>query len=607
MSMVTEPVLATMWTDLSLNHLDDQAWLHTLAWRRSTNQQLVEAAKLGDVIAFGTALAENLIPEKGKRKKQAAKLARQLRVIWNSTETMTSESGLPSLESCLLEDAAQLPAMLFQNVEDSPSESTLVTALWILNLHGAQLDAESCTALWRWTLQHSQASLQTQGELDPEDGFDNLPTLEHRLLAAHTFQDLNGGHKILESITKLVRKSLDESVDSDGTIHAQWLKQLDSVLLCVARLNMFARLADFKLWSAKTESLLKQMFERVASAYYANSARSFSAETSVLSATQLDQVAELFGFEKESGLRELFTHWEKPKSKSKPINAWLLPEECHQSDWAEWACLRSTWVSPVDQCLVSYDAIIPQIDVVAKNVSLFRGDWKIHLSVNGNAIQWADEWSCACWYSDEEVSFVELQQEVKQVKVLRQVTLLRQENMLLIADAISTEEVCRLDYNLTLPLADDWHYEADSWTREAALQHNDLRVRAFPISSPQPRVENGDGKLNVAGNEFQIHQSSNASGMFVATLFDWSKSRAKKPVDWSRITVAENSEAVSPGHAAGYRIRIGKTQWMLYHSLKQPLFPRSVLGYHTGQETIFAKFEPDGEITNIVEVEAESR
>ena len=76
-----------------------------------------------------------------------------------------------------------------------------------------------------------------------------------------------------------------------------------------------------------------------------------------------------------------------------------------------------------------------------------------------------------------------------------------------------------------------------------------------------------------------------------------------KPVDWSRLTVAQNGKLESLDQAAAFRCRIGRDQWLMYHSLVEPEIPRTVMGLHTPHETVLSKFTSKGEIDPIIEVE----
>ena len=74
-------------------------------------------------------------------------------------------------------------------------------------------------------------------------------------------------------------------------------------------------------------------------------------------------------------------------------------------------------------------------------------------------------------------------------------------------------------------------------------------------------------------------------------------------MEWAPLTVAEDGKPVTEDYARGFRLRIGRKQWLLYHSLVAPEIPRTVLGLHTASETVLAEILPNGEFNVLVEVE----
>jgi hypothetical protein len=108
------------------------------------------------------------------------------------------------------------------------------------------------------------------------------------------------------------------------------------------------------------------------------------------------------------------------------------------------------------------------------------------------------------------------------------------------------------------------------------------------------RMEEGILRFRLRADVPRVH---------AAMLLDWSPKRSGQPAEWMRLTVAEDSQPVLPAAAAGYRIRVGKSQWLLYHSLTPPRVPRTAIGLHTNSETVLARLNSSGEIESLVEVE----
>ena len=66
--------------------------------------------------------------------------------------------------------------------------------------------------------------------------------------------------------------------------------------------------------------------------------------------------------------------------------------------------------------------------------------------------------------------------------------------------------------------------------------------------------------------------------------------------------MAESLATVPAERAVGYRVAIGKQQWLIYRSLAAK-GNRTLLGHNLSTETLVARFAADGEVTPIIEIE----
>jgi hypothetical protein len=71
---------------------------------------------------------------------------------------------------------------------------------------------------------------------------------------------------------------------------------------------------------------------------------------------------------------------------------------------------------------------------------------------------------------------------------------------------------------------------------------------------------------------------------------------------WRKLTVAESLETQPDDVAVGYRVQIGKEQWLIYRSLVEPA-NRTLLGHNLSTEALVARFDRTGEVEPLVEVE----
>jgi hypothetical protein len=85
-------------------------------------------------------------------------------------------------------------------------------------------------------------------------------------------------------------------------------------------------------------------------------------------------------------------------------------------------------------------------------------------------------------------------------------------------------------------------------------------------------------------------------------LIDLKRKRTGKPLTWRRLTVAEERRVQPADRAVGYRVQIGRKQWLVYRSLA-PIANRTVLGKNLSSEFLVARFNQDGECDPILEIE----
>lgn len=98
-------------------------------------------------------------------------------------------------------------------------------------------------------------------------------------------------------------------------------------------------------------------------------------------------------------------------------------------------------------------------------------------------------------------------------------------------------------------------------------------------------------------------KSGKGTGGYLAWLIDWSPARQKDPAEWRGLTTTENATVIPGDIAQGYRIKVGKSQWLIYRSMIPPEDARAVLSLHTSHETSINTVTPKGEIVPILMVD----
>lgn len=592
-----------------LNFVD---WLRTLRFRSSAAPALRTSAASGNVADFSAELHRGgpLSTELTKAdRKSTLRLLSQLNLQLPANSTAAPLLSMLAGESLNKQERQQAVAeFLAARPAGIPEGHDLTTAIWVLTLQRERLSADSLVSLWRWGLEQGQVWLEARPACDVSQGLSQLRFLEVCLLVAAGYGELKGSRKLLKEVTGLVRTCLADSCDTDGTPQPHWLPGIVETLASLARMTLYARAIGYPLWDDSSTRLISGLLARTLALWNPGSGifvteTDDSAEFVLLAASQV--------LETESvAPTKLVTHWQRQlnskehRSKGPKTAELDMVETSFQSDWAQLACLRSPWSSAVDRVAVAYDGEVPQLDIVLNGLHFTSAAWQGTAEVDGKAIPIAGDWSCTCWYADDEAHFIELQAEFgSNCKVLRQICLLREEQQLVLNQVLHADGAESVGLVGRLPLQVDWTAEQDSLTRELLMQSEELRVRCLPLSLPQFKTEKANGSLLVEQGALCSRQQQAGDRLVQSVVLDWSRKRAGKPCDWNRLTVAQDGQIEPLDQAAAFRYRNGREQWLMYHALRLPNIPRTVLGLHTPYETVLSRFTTDGTFAAIVEVE----
>ena len=85
-------------------------------------------------------------------------------------------------------------------------------------------------------------------------------------------------------------------------------------------------------------------------------------------------------------------------------------------------------------------------------------------------------------------------------------------------------------------------------------------------------------------------------------FIDLNLSRFDRPMTWRQLTVAEDRQNQPPDQAVGYRVQVGREQWLMYRSLT-PAAGRTILSHHLLTQFLVGRFTPKGTVQVLVEIE----
>jgi hypothetical protein len=281
-----------------------------------------------------------------------------------------------------------------------------------------------------------------------------------------------------------------------------------------------------------------------------------------------------------------------------------LPHPSFENEGAMLAQLRTHWMPDSPALSVKYDTDEVQLELNAGPRTLWRGDWELEVLRGGERLTPVGRWEQTCWLSDHEIDYLELSIDLTHgVEVERHFVMLRGDRVLFMADSVLSQGGPPLQYRSTLPLADGVEFVGEEETREGTITvAGKGAARVLPLALPEWRVERAPGELCATNKGLELLHATSAGRLFAPLFVDLNTERLRRQLTWRQLTVAEERENVSPDVAAGFRVEISGSQWVIYRSLAKPVI-RSLLSKSLLNQFLFGVFSAKGKVEPMVEIE----
>jgi len=285
-----------------------------------------------------------------------------------------------------------------------------------------------------------------------------------------------------------------------------------------------------------------------------------------------------------------------------------LPEPASESEWAAVAVLRPRWSRPGERLTVLYPRQECQVELSCGKDVLWSGPWELDVRLDGRPAMPDSDWEQLCWVSDADVDFLELEMQLSGgLRVQRQMLLARQDHFLLLADIVLGLEPGRIQYRGRLPLCSGISFQGAARSREGFLVGSKCRALVLPLALPEWRADRPGTRLRVGrlvqtSRGLELRQLARARRLYAPLFLDLDRRRMTGRVTWRQLTVAE-SLAIQPHEVAvGYRVAVGKGQWLIYRSLAERA-NRTLLGHNLSTELLAARFHRSGKVEPLLEIE----
>ncbi len=476
--------------------------------------------------------------------------------------------------------------------------------------------AEATSATAWWQLLESLVAIVRRWSQDPSPDGAREP-LAHQLLSvelpmslAYQLPEIAPCRALADEARQRFASALCARLDSDGLLESQYLPQLRALLASWTRCLAIAR--QSKPRRLKREAVRR--YERCAQ----HALRLTRHDGAQVFTPAADHRPDIDLFRHLAPAKDdihralatrLFTGRAIGSSRRSPRRVAggratpPLPTPAFHSEAASIAILRSGW-SPADPLLaVSYRDDPLQAELSLGRERLLSGAWELRVRADEGLLMAVSRWDSACWQSDADVDYLELELNLAEdVRVERHFLLARRDRFALVADAVISPRPRRFEYEMVLPLNAPTALVTSTETRDGFIVNGRRRALVIPLALPEWRVDHRPGMLAASGSKLVLSQVAEGTSLFAPLWIDLDSRRFARAYTWRPLTVAESRSPVRPDMAVGYRVQVGNRQWLIYRSLG-PKGNRTVLGHNLVSEFLVGRFSRKGLVDPLLEIE----
>ena len=483
-----------------------------------------------------------------------------------------------------------VPAEMWSNNSLTASDALLAVGIAALL---PELTSVTNESTWTSALAHL-IRLPEHQATEENELVRQLLGVELPCLLAYLFPELDSCTALAGPACELMEYEQDTLLDSDGCIEAYLLGEVPAFLATWTRSWLLIDKLGFELDRVSQEKW--EWFIRLALRLLRRDGTSMLGPQAWRVDAELYQTALLTSTDRDDRAIGRVI-W--PEGKSVPRQ---VPQEGGTySEWAGMGVLQSSWSPRTPRMAVT--TIDEHFAMeVCRGSTLFTIEGIPSLSIGDEVL--IGEWEEVCWHGDHEVDYLELELEVSDdVRLQRQICLLRQHDALFFADTLLGETTRRMEYQLDIRLADSVTGLPEGETTEMYLQGKKIRSLLLPLGLPEWRAARTDDRFTCDGQSVRLRQSAVTRNLCAGLFVDLNPARSIKPRTWRTLTVGEELEIVGPDVAVAWRVRIGKQQWVIYRSLEGP-GNRTFLGQNHLCDFFIGQFEKDGTVTELLTIEA---
>jgi hypothetical protein len=569
----------------------------TTLWHRTAPRELFKAWFSGDEERRWSVWKKHLA-----RRKRPARLdvlgGKQPSILWGWPKEWHRDEVLAATSGLARSNAVHAASRASQ--VDLPQTIQTVAAAYAL----PELAKELSAGGW-WSLVETLHRLAVDVQhlrVDTTQAPENV--LRQQLLAGelplalgYLFPELQP----LRSLRQTARQALSEGIiaitDGEGLPHARLLPIVGPLWACWTRCETIGQALHRGAWSRDAENQYLWMLRQMIRLVDAEGQVPFVDESSddepglkpILAAAMA-----LVGDKADAAAAATAISPSIVPRKLKSSSA-RQPKASLESAWSCLAVVARDW-SPASPRLTLAFADEPlTMELCVDGQRLFSGTWTMETVCDGRAVRPSGPWQELCWQSDKKCDFLELGIELGEgLQIERQIVLSKRDNVLVIADVVSSMERTehKLRHSFSLPLARRVAWIPESETRDGVLLASKQRTAVIPLGLQEWRCDPRGGTLACESSRLILTEATSGRAVYCGLLFDLDPKRSKKCRTWRRLTVSENLGAVPRDAAVGFRAQSGDDQWLVYRSLG-PAANRAVLGQNISSEFYAGRFKTE--------------
>lgn len=282
----------------------------------------------------------------------------------------------------------------------------------------------------------------------------------------------------------------------------------------------------------------------------------------------------------------------------------ITPAVSFHSEELRTSVLQTDWSASAAQLALDWSRSEVRCELTVGSDRLIAGMLPLRAQLNGRQLAAAGAWEEVCWDSDPDADYLELEIPLERgMRLQRQFLLTRRDGLLLIADALLGCEPADLAIELTLPAAESTLFAGEVETSEGRVLTGRRRRLIVPLGISEWASDRRRGELTASEESVTLRQTARqAAALYAPLCLVLDPRRAGRAVTWRQLTIGENLQIQSADRAVGYRVQLGKEQWLIYRSLTARA-NRTLLGVNLQTNFLFGRFLRNGEVERLMEIE----